>query len=239
MQNNHRKGLLIGGLCVALGLAILGTLATARPKHPSPISTGDLTRLDREAQVHFEKARSEIPTVIQRIMDDGLSNLATLLANDKVSGSHETEDYIRKVIEPVLAHCRDGAAVYGCRIDEETAASELSAVSKDHVVSAACGLGGLVTEAIFIRSTLASANAVIGAVASRMAATLTAGAVCAVADGPFPFGDLIALVVAGVGTAWSASDLAEAKSTLPQNLERTLNDVITDWQAACRQAVLQ
>ena len=60
MQNNHRKGLLIGGLCVALGLAILGTLAIARPKHPSTISTGDLTRLDREAQAHFDKARAEI-----------------------------------------------------------------------------------------------------------------------------------------------------------------------------------
>ena len=131
------------------------------------------------------------------------------------------------------------AAVYGCKIDEETAASELSAVSKDHVVSAAYGLGGLITEAVFIRSTLASANAVIGAVASRMAATLAAGAVCAVADGPFPFGDLAALVIAGIGTAWSASDLAEAKSTLPQNLERTLNDVITECQASCRQAVLK
>ena len=238
MQNNHRKGLRIGGLCVALGLAILGTLAIARPKHKTP-SEPELSRLDRKAQVHFDKARSEIPSVIRHIMDDGLSNLAKLLANDKVSGSHETEAYIRKVIEPVLAHCRDGAAVYGCKIDEETAASELSAVSKDHVASAAYGLGGLITEAVFIRSTLASANAVVGAVASRMAATLAAGTVCAVADGPFPFGDLIALAIAGIGTAWSASDLAEANSTLPQNLEQTLNDVITECQASCRQAVLK
>lgn len=237
MKHTHRKRLLISGLCIVLALAIIGTLVISGPQ-PSTITTTDLTRLDKEAQVHFDNARAEIPSVIRRIRNDGIMKLGWLMTQDKVSSSHKTETYIHSVIEPILKHCRAGAAVYGIRINEDAAEQEMSEISKDHVVSAAYGLSGLIADAVFIKPLLTSARTVLGAIVSRMASAFAIGTTCAVADGPFPFGDMIALTVAGVGTVWSMADLVNASASLPRTLEASLNRIITDCRAACRQAVL-
>lgn len=80
---------------------------------------------------------------------------------------------------------------------------------------------------------------VLGAIAARMAGSMAAGAACSLADGPFPIGDLIGVIIAGVGTAWSISDLAQINKTLPRDLTATLNAAIEDCRNSCRKAAVK
>ena len=92
-------------------------------------------------------------------------------------------------------------------------------------------------EAVFIRSTLASLNSVLGAIAARLSAAYGGGAACAVADGPLPIGDIIGLALAAGGTIWSISELCEAQDQLPRELSDVLYRSIRDCRDSCRRMV--
>lgn len=223
---------LIGSL-VALGLASAGTTCGVhKVKQAQSISD-----LDKRAEIHFAQAGFCVPSIVHKITQrDGTVHLIKLMARDKVFGTHETEDYLTSAVEPIMAHCREGAAVYGCRIDGGNTVNSMSDISRNHAKSAAYAAGGLALEAVFIKSTAISLKRVLGAVAARMAGSLAAGAVCSIADGPFPIGDLIGVVIAGVGTVWSISDLAQVDKSLPRDLTAALNAAINDCRASCRKA---
>lgn len=132
MQKTRWKWLI--GSLVALGLAIAGTTCGVH-KHKQAQVVSDL---DKRAEIHFVKARSCVPAVVHRIMKrDGTAHLVKLMVQDKVFGTHKTEAYLNSAIEPIMVHCRAGAAVYGCRIDSKGAANSLSDIGKDHAKSAA------------------------------------------------------------------------------------------------------
>ena len=97
----------------------------------------------------------------------------------------------------------------------------------------------LVFEAAFLKQTISALTSTLGGIVARLSATFGSGAACAAADGPFPFGDAVAVVLAAGGTAWSSYDLYEARKHLPAELTALLKQVISDCQEACRREALK
>ena len=115
----------------------------------------------------------------------------------------------------------------------------MKAVNADYAEIEAYAVSGLAIEAVFLKQTIAALTSTLGSIVARLSATFGSGAACAAADGPFPFGDAVAVVLAAGGTAWSSYDLYEARKQLPAELEGMLKQAIYDCQAACRAEVLK
>ena len=64
------------------------------------------------------------------------------------------------------------------------------------------------------------------------------GAAAALADGPFPFGDAVGVVLAAGGTAWCLIDLKQICAQLPWELTAALHQDILEFHEACRRSVL-
>ena len=155
-----------------------------------------------------------------------------------MSGTHETQKFIEsKIHTRIVVPCQRGAKVYGCEVDESAISNELLESGRDNAKAAAYAAGGLALEAVFIKATLASLRSVLGAIVAKLASAYGSGAACAVADGPFPIGDLIGVALAVGGTIWSISDLCRVQEQLPRELSEILYQSIHDCRDACRKAV--
>ena len=225
------------GLVVALSLGILGSCSL----RAVPVLVADIDDLDAKAQPCFDEARRNIPVVVEKLTEIGATcRLCGLMARDKLTGAHETQEYLASVLEkPIISPCRKGAAVYGCDFNSVGFLDNLKAVNADYAEIEAYALGGLAIEAVFLKQTIAALTSTLGGIVARLSATFGSGAACAAADGPFPFGDAVAVVLAAGGTAWSSYDLYEARKRLPAELTALLKQVISDCQAACRREVLK
>jgi hypothetical protein len=69
---------------------------------------------------------------------------------------------------------------------------------------------------------------VLRAVVQRLAGTQAAALTSAVADGPFPVGDAIAVLLEIGGTGWALYDLHKAQARLKGTLETDLRHQIRD-----------
>ena len=227
----------IAGLLAALSLSILGSCSL----RAVPVLVADIDELDAKAQPHFDEARRNIPAVVEKMTEIGATcRLCGLMVRDKLTGAHETQEYLTSVLEkPIITPCRKGAAVYGCDFNSTGFLDNLKAVNADYAEIEAYALGGLALEAAFLKQTIAALTSTLGSIVARLSATFGSGAACAAADGPFPFGDAVAVVLAAGGTAWSSYDLYEARKHLPAELTALLKQVISDCQAACRKEVLK
>ena len=141
--------------------------------------------------------------------------------------------------EPIITPCRKGIEVYGCDFNTTGFLEHLKSVNADYAEIEAYAIGGLAIEAIFLKQTIAALTSTLGSIVARFSATFGSGAACAAADGPFPFGDAVAVMLAAGGTAWSSYDLYEARKSLPAELTALLKQVISDCQAACRREALK
>ena len=225
------------GLLAALSLGVMGSCSLQHV----PVLRADLGDLDARAQSHFEEARRNIPAVVEKLTEIGSTcRLCGLMVRDKLTGSHETQDLLSNVLkEPIISPCRKGAAVYGCDFNSAGFLDNLKAVNADYAEIEAYALGGLALEAAFIKQTISALTSTLGSIVARLSATFGSGAACAAADGPFPFGDAVAVVLAAGGTAWSGYDLYEARKRLPAELTTLLQTAIRDLQDACRMEVLK
>ncbi len=225
------------GLLAALALGVIGSCSL----RAVPVLQADFNDLDAKAQPHFEEARRNIPVVVEKLNEIGATcKLCGLMVNDKLAGTHETQDYLASVLEkPIISPCRKGAEVYGCDFSSAGFLDHLKAVNADYAEIEAYALGGLALEAAFLKQTIAALTSTLGGIVARLSATFGSGAACAAADGPFPFGDAIAVVLAAGGTAWSSYDLYQARKQLPAELTALLQAVIRDLQEACRMEVLK
>jgi hypothetical protein len=232
----HRTVVFIG-LTAALVLCAFSCIAhkRVRPTRASP----SIEELDALAKPHFDEAERNVPYVVAEISSTGnFIKLCWLMAKDKLSGSHGTRDYLESAIrDRIIVPCQRGAKVYGCEVDESAISKELLESGRSNAKAAAYAAGGLALEAVFIRSTLASLNSVLGAIAVRLSSAYGGGAACAVADGPLPIGDIIGLVLATGGTIWSISDLCEVKKQLPRELSETLYQSIRECRDSYRRMV--
>ena len=169
-----------------------------------------------------------------------MCRLCGLMVRDKLTGAHETQEYLTSVLEkPIITPCRKGAEVYGCGFNTTGFLDNLKAVNADYAEIEAYAIGGLALEAAFLKQTMAAVTSTMGVIVARLSATFGSGTACAAADGPFPFGDAVAVVLAAGGAAWSGYDLYEARKRLPAELTVLLKRVINDCQAACRAEVLK
>jgi len=225
------------GLVTALSLGVLGSCSL----RAVPVLVADIDDLDAKARPHFDEARRNIPAVVEKMTEIGSTcKLCGLMVRDKLAETHETQEYLASVLEkPIISPCRKGAAVYGCDFITTGFLDNLKAVNADYAEIEAYALGGLALEAVFLKQTIAALTSTLGGVVARLSATFGCGAACAAADGPFPFGDAVAVVLAAGGTAWSSYDLNEARKHLPDELTALLKQVICDCQEACRKGAFR
>ena len=228
---------ILAGLLAALSLGILGSCSL----RAVPVLVADIDDLDAKARPHFDEARRNIPAVVEKLTEIGATcRLCGLMVRDKLTGAHETQEYLASVLEkPIVTPCRRGAEVYGCDFSTTGFLDNLKAVNADYAEIEAYAIGGLALEAAFLKQTISALTSTLGDIVARLSATFGGGAACAAADGPFPFGDAIAVVLAAGGTAWSGYDLWKAREQLPAELTALLKQVISDCQAACRREVLK
>ena len=228
---------ILAGLLAALSLGILGSCSL----RAVPVLVADIDDLDAKAQPHFDEARRNIPTVVGKMTEIGATcRLCGLMVRDKLTGAHETQEYLTSVLEePIITPCRKGAAVYGCGFNSAGFLDNLKAVNADYAEIEAYAFGGLALETAFLKQTIAALTSTLGGIVARLSAMFGGGAACAAADGPFPFGDAVAVVLAAGGTAWSCYDLYEARKRLPAELTALLKQAISDCQEACRKGAFR
>ena len=231
------KAFVFAGLLAALSLGVIGSCSL----RAVPVLQADINDLDVKAQPHFDEARRNIPVVVDKLTEIGATcRLCGLMVNDKLAGTHETQEYLASVLEkPIITPCRRGAEVYGCGFDRAGFLDNLKAVNADYAEIEAYALGGLALEAAFLKQTVSALTSTLGGIVARLSATFGSGAACAAADGPFPFGDAVAVGLAAGGTAWSSYDLYEARKHLPAELTALLKQVISDCQEACRKGAFR
>jgi len=85
-------------------------------------------------------------------------------------------------------------------------------------------------EGIYIKSTVASVQKVLGAIAERMGITTAASLTAAASDGPLPIGDIVAVVMAAGGAILTAYDLYKAQFVLKKEVRDTLEEAIMDYK---------
>ena len=240
MKHPHYRfgvAFIIAGLLAALSLGVIGSCSL----RAVPVLVADIDDLDAKAQPHFDEAKRNIPAVVEKLTEIGSTcRLCGLMVRDKLTGAHKTQEYLASVLEkPIITPCRKGAAVYGCGFNSAGFLDNLKAVNADYAEIEAYAIGGLALEAAFLKQTIAALTSTLGSIGARLSATFGSGAACAAADGPFPFGDAIAVVLAAGGTAWSGYDLYEARKHLPDELTALLQAVIRDLQEACRKGTFR
>ena len=227
----------LAGLLAALSLGGIGSCSL----RAVPVPLAEVERLDSQAQPHFDEARRNIPSVVEELTGTkALCKICGLMARDKLKGTRETQDYLGSVLEkPIIAPCREGADVYGCDFNTAGFLDSLKSINAEYAEIEAYAVSGLAIESLFLKQTLAALTSTMGGIVARLSATFGSGTVCAAADGPFPFGDVVAVLLAAGGTAWSGYDLYEARKQLPAELTAMLKQAINDCQAACRMEAIK
>ena len=239
MKTLKKTGLVVfyTGLLVALSLGVMGSCSL----RGIPVLQADIERLDAKAQPYFDEARRNIPAVVEKLTEIGTTyRLCGLMVRDKLAGTSKTQDYLASVLnEPIITPCHKGAKVYGCDFNSGRFLDGLKSINSDYAEIKAYAIGGLALETVFLKQTITALNSTLGGIVARLSTTFGCGTACAVADGPFPFGDAITVVLAAGGTAWSSYDLYQARKHLPKELTALLQAVIRDLQEACRGEALK
>lgn len=88
-------------------------------------------------------------------------------------------------------------------------------------------------EAVLIRETVATVSKCFAKCVARQSAAMAGGAAVAVADGPFPFGDILGGVAVAGTTAWTCYDVYKASKVIPGELRNTLTEVTRDSEKQC------
>ena len=225
------RAFVFAGLLVALSLGIIGSCSL----RAFPILQADVDSLDAKAQLHFDEARRNIPAVVDRLTETGTQcKLCLLMARDKIVGTSKTQDFLASFLkEPIIAPCRKGVNVYGLDFEDDNFLESLAEVNADYVNIKAYALGSLAIEAVFLKQTITALKTVLGTTITRLTAVCSGGAAFAAADGPFPFGDAVAVVLAAGGAAWSGYDLWKAQTQLHEELTVLLQTAIQNCQDAC------
>ena len=243
-QSKSSGGYFFAGLLFALVLGACGYWMLHKepdivekivPRKP------DIAVLDARAKPHFDLAKQNIPAVVEELTSYGsMVKFCYLASCDKLSGGNRAQEYLASVINArIIEPCREGAKVYGCDVNPASFQKHIAELNSDAVVASAYAASGLMLEAGFMKSTIKAFTSVLGAISSRLAAAYGTSAVCAVADGPFPIGDTIAVLLATGSTAWCAYDLWQAKVQLHSELTAVLLQSIDNCREASRKVALE
>lgn len=95
-------------------------------------------------------------------------------------------------------------------------------------VAAEIGAG---LELLFIRTTCQTLSAILAKTVAKLAGSATAGVIFAAADGPLPIGDVIGGGIAVVGLGWTAWDIYQAMTVIPEKLDQQLRDSVAQYRS--------
>lgn len=127
-----------------------------------------LEELDRKADSYFNQARKEVPKIAKKLSSKkAMMKLCWLIANDKVTGKHEAEEYLAKHIKLIVSNCEQAARIYGISLNSSEFAKIMKEIGADHLKASAYPLGSLGIEAVMLRSTLASVSRICGSVITQ------------------------------------------------------------------------
>lgn len=238
------KVLFFAGLTLALVLAGAATYyhCSWRKQEPETL-IGDpdggrtrLLELDAKASRFFDEARSKVASAVEQL--SGFKNtlhLTYLMVKDKITGATEAADYVSDVLHStVLEPCAKAIRSYDLDFNSEGLQDQMAAICGNNSTRTLYAGAALGIEGLTLRSTLSAIANTLSAAVARLSAAWGGAAGSAVADGPFPFGDMLGGIMAVGGTLWSASELTEAAEELPTVLTDTLNSNIDACQSACR-----
>ena len=79
----------------------------------------DIAELDARAKPHFDRAKQNIPAVVEELTSYGcMVKFCYLSSCDKLSGTNRAQEYLASVINArIVDPCREGAKVYGCDVN--------------------------------------------------------------------------------------------------------------------------
>ena len=243
MKNHPKwfgKKFVFAGLVFALMLGAFSCVLLHRKKLIRQKPKPDITELDAKAKPHFDRAKQNIPAVVKELSSFGtLFKLSWLLAKDKACDSKQTEEFLSQALAPVIIHCQNGAQIYGCAIDSKQMEQDVSESGKYNTLLSAYAAGSLALEAVFLKATVSSLRTVLNAIVRKLSVSYGGGAVCALADGPFPIGDAFGVILAAGGTLLSCYDLYTVSRNYPEELTAILQQAVDDYWSSCRKVVLE
>lgn len=201
--------------------------------------TSRLSELERKAKPYLKQAQDAVPAVASDLATfRSMSRFCRLLAQDKVLGTQTAQEFLAEKLRPVTSPCRRIAGLYGATSLPGLLQRDIRDIAEGHAYASLCAAGGLGLELVFLKTTLRSLAGVTASLSARLAASCGIGAAAALADGPFPFGDAVGVVLAAGGTAWCLIDLKQNCAQLPMELTAALHQDIIEFHEACRRSVL-
>lgn len=242
----------LAGLVTAMALAVAGTYYLHYVEPAEPVCNGGIPdrddtssskqykqQLAEAAARHFQQARDHVPQVVETLTSlKTTAYITMLLAKDKVTDGTSARDHILEILEePIIKCCDEAVAVYGSQLNHDILQEHLTSANLIHASGMLYSAGALTLEAVFLKTTIKAFYHVCHATIARLSGSYGTGAAAAVVDGPFPFGDLIGVVIATGGTALCVSDLIDAQDELTENLTHMLYEGIDAAEDACRRGV--
>lgn len=243
MPGSLRRTAWLSGLTLVLALGVAGTYQFRQQTRIAAVRTGTrtsrLSELERKAKPYLKEAQDAVPAVASDLATfRSMSRFCRLLAQDKLFGTQTAQEFLAEKLRPVTSPCRRIAGLYGATSLPGLLQRDIRDIAKGHAYASLCAAGGLGLELVFLKTTLRSLAGVTASLSARLAASCGIGTAAALADGPFPFGDAVGVVLAAGGTAWCLIDLKQICAQLPMELTAALHQDILEFHEACRRSVL-
>ncbi len=231
------RPVLIIPLSAVLILAILGASRQDTPsmdvQPPSPRFT--MEQLDAKARPFIAEANNAVPDVVAELCADR-TKLFWLLLKDQLFATAEARDYMSSIVGGrITAPLGKAAAVYKCAFNTDAAIGMTEDAALESLSRQLYASAGLAVEAVCVKATMDSCARVLAHCTPKLATSWGLFGTCAAADGPFPIGDVIGVVLAVGGSAWCCLDLYDAYNALPGELSDALRAAISSTIAQCRQ----
>ena len=233
--------LLAGVLAIGgIGYKMLKTLEKRNKEKLYNSKLSRLKELDRQTEAHFKKAREYVPHIVKTLCSPkNVLKLCCKFAYDKVTGKKTAQAFMAWRIRHITEECRKAAGIYGVNVDSPQFANYMMEAVGGHATISVFSIGGLGMEAVMLKSTLSAAGRICASVSAKLAGTAAASTATALADGPLPVGDIIAVGMAAGGTAMCIGDLIKCYRQLPVTLTNSLQQSIGSCREACRKVYLQ
>lgn len=194
----------------------------------------------------------------------GCVKLCYCLAKDKINGTSLTENEINKLMTPIemeaigmfkyaensLMLLREELEENGKQMIAESSSetnefdlnfAELNKKIEDSSVnlrkialSTVSSSVGLSITVLSMKMILRQIKTVLAAIVKRYVSIQVASGACVVADGPFPFGDAIAVIIEIGGTAWAAYELYKAQKVLKTSVKKSLEEGVKNYKEKLR-----
>ena len=233
--------LLAGVLAIGgIGYKMLKSLEKGNKEKLYNSKLSRLKELDRQAETHFRKAREYVPHIVKTLCSPkNVLKLCCKFAYDKVTGKKTAQTFMAWHIRSVTEECRKAAGIYGVNVDSPQFTNYMMEAVGGHATISVFSIGGLGMEAVMLKSTLSAAGRICASVSAKLAGTAAASTATALADGPLPVGDIIAVGMAAGGTAMCIGDLIKCYREMPQTLTQALYQIITSCRESCRKVYMQ